>query len=151
MTSPPHDRDRVLTCDIYTPASIAQAIEDYRPHLRVRVLRQDATATLISFAAPTGEEAPEQVVREFLNYKLHIFVTTLRCEHSCHYCQVSRQSADRVKYDMSEETALRALDLMFRSPASHLTLEFQGGEPLLNFDLIRFIVPRAKERAAVLS
>jgi uncharacterized protein len=82
--------------------------------------------------------------------KLHIFVTTLRCEHSCHYCQVSRQSADRVAYDMSEETALRALDLMFRSPAQHLTLEFQGGEPLLNFDLIQFIVPRAKERAAAL-
>ncbi len=80
--------------------------------------------------------------------KLHIFVTTLRCEHSCLYCQVSRQSTDRRKYDMSEETAEKALDLMFRSPASHLTLEFQGGEPLLNFDLIRFIVPRAKMRAA---
>ncbi len=90
--------------------------------------------------------------RSFLDgfTKLHIFVTTLRCEHSCHYCQVSRQSADRLKYDMTEETALRALDLMFRSPAPHLTLEFQGGEPLLNFDLIRFIVPRAKQRAAAL-
>jgi uncharacterized protein len=26
---------------------------------------------------------------------LHIFVVTLRCEHSCPYCQVSRQSTDR--------------------------------------------------------
>ena len=26
-------------------------------------------------------------------------------------------------------------------PAPHMTLEFQGGEPLLNFELIRFIVP----------
>ncbi len=25
---------------------------------------------------------------------LHIFVVTLRCEHSCPYCQVSRQSTD---------------------------------------------------------
>jgi sulfatase maturation enzyme AslB (radical SAM superfamily) len=49
---------------------------------------------------------------------------------------------------MSEETALKSLDLVFQSPARHITLEFQGGEPLLNFDLIRFIVPRAKERAA---
>src|SRR5262245_58707586 len=24
--------------------------------------------------------------------KLHIFVVTLRCDHSCHYCQVSRQT-----------------------------------------------------------
>jgi His-Xaa-Ser system radical SAM maturase HxsB len=80
--------------------------------------------------------------------KLHIFVVTLRCEHSCLYCQVSRQSADRRKYDMTEEAAEKALNLMFRSPAPHLTLEFQGGEPLLNFELIQFIVPRAKELAA---
>jgi uncharacterized protein len=91
--------------------------------------------------------------RSFLDgfTKLHIFVITLRCEHSCLYCQVSRQSSDRTKYDMSEETASRSLDLMFQSPARQLTLEFQGGEPLLNFDLIRFIVPLARERAAQLS
>ncbi len=88
--------------------------------------------------------------RSFLDgfTKLHIFVTTLRCEHSCVYCQVSRQTPDRQRFDMSRETADRALDLMFRSPAPRLTLEFQGGEPLLNFELIRYIVPIAKEGAA---
>jgi His-Xaa-Ser system radical SAM maturase HxsB len=49
---------------------------------------------------------------------------------------------------MSPETADGALELMFRSPAAGYTLEFQGGEPLLNFDLIRYAVPKAKERAA---
>jgi His-Xaa-Ser system radical SAM maturase HxsB len=49
---------------------------------------------------------------------------------------------------MSRETADRALELMFKSPAPHLTLEFQGGEPLLNFELIQYIVPRAQELAA---
>ncbi len=88
--------------------------------------------------------------RSFLSgfTKLHMFVITLRCEHSCLYCQVSRQTADRLRYDMTTETAERAVDLMFQSPAPHLTLEFQGGEPLLNFDLLQFIVSRAKERAA---
>jgi His-Xaa-Ser system radical SAM maturase HxsB len=80
--------------------------------------------------------------------KLHIFVVTLRCEHSCRYCQVSRQTVDRLRYDMSPETAERSLELMFRSPSPHLTLEFQGGEPLLNFELVRFVVSRAKQRAA---
>jgi uncharacterized protein len=75
---------------------------------------------------------------------LHIFVATLRCEHSCPYCQVSRQSSDRVRFDMSEETALRALEMTFRSPAPHLKIEFQGGEPLLNFPLVRFIVNEAE-------
>jgi sulfatase maturation enzyme AslB (radical SAM superfamily) len=47
--------------------------------------------------------------------RLHIFVVTLRCEHSCHYCQVSRVSSDRPRYDMSAETVSRSLDLVFRS------------------------------------
>lgn len=75
---------------------------------------------------------------------LHMFVVTLRCEHTCRYCQVSRQSSAKSDYDMSEDTARRALDLAFRSPSPHLKLEFQGGEPLLNFSLIRWIVAEAK-------
>jgi uncharacterized protein len=49
---------------------------------------------------------------------------------------------------MSLGTADLALNLMFRSPALAYTPEFQGGEPLLNFDLVRYVVLRAKERAA---
>jgi len=78
---------------------------------------------------------------------LHIFVVSLRCEHSCHYCQVSRVSADRTRYDMSEETAQRALDLAFRSPARRLKIEIQGGEPLLHFERVRQIVEDAHRRA----
>src|SRR5439155_26256240 len=64
---------------------------------------------------------------------LHLFVVTLRCEHSCPYCQVSRQSTDSSRYDMSEETAQRALRIAFDSPSDRIKIEFQGGEPLLNF------------------
>jgi uncharacterized protein len=79
--------------------------------------------------------------------KLHIFVVTLRCDHSCPYCQVSRVSSDRAKFDMSHETALRSLDLVFRSPAHELKIEFQGGEALLNWELVEFIVCEAEARA----
>lgn len=75
---------------------------------------------------------------------LHIFVVSLRCEHACPYCQVSRQSADRDRYDMSSETARRALELAFRSPSPLLKIEFQGGEPLLNFALIQEMVLAAE-------
>lgn len=75
---------------------------------------------------------------------LHIFVVTLRCEHSCAYCQVSRQSENKSKFDMSEENAQAAIDLVLRAPAKNLKIEFQGGEPLLNFELIRFIVKKVK-------
>lgn len=77
---------------------------------------------------------------------LHIFVVSLRCEHSCPYCQVSRQSQDTERYDMSLETAQRGLDLAFRSPSSQIKIEFQGGEPLLNFGLVEEVVRQAKER-----
>lgn len=80
--------------------------------------------------------------------KLHIFVVSLRCEHSCHYCQVSRVSSSRVLYDMSSQTAARAVEMVFASPSNSLKIEFQGGEPLLNFGIIRQIVEDAEKRAA---
>lgn len=75
---------------------------------------------------------------------LHIFVVTLRCDHSCHYCQVSRQTENRTAFDMKAHHAERALDLVFASPSPTIKIEFQGGEPLLNFDLIRRIVECAE-------
>jgi len=78
---------------------------------------------------------------------LHIFVVTLRCEHSCPYCQVSRRSVDRERFDMSEDTAIRALRIAFAAPTPTIKIEFQGGEPLLNFPLIRQIVEAARRDA----
>jgi uncharacterized protein len=78
---------------------------------------------------------------------LHIFVVTLRCDHSCHYCQVSRQTTDRTAYDMSLLHAERALQIAFASPSSTIKLEFQGGEPLLAFERITQIVERAEHLA----
>jgi His-Xaa-Ser system radical SAM maturase HxsB len=75
---------------------------------------------------------------------LHIFVVTLRCDHSCQYCQVSRQTVDRDRFDMSEAHADMAVDLAFRSPSPNIKIEFQGGEPLLNFAIIRRVVERAR-------
>jgi uncharacterized protein len=79
---------------------------------------------------------------------LHIFVVSLRCEHSCPYCQVSRQDLDANKvFDMTEARANKALEIVFSSPSKHLKIEFQGGEPLLNFSLVRYIVQRGNEIA----
>ncbi|HEU4729830.1 MAG TPA: His-Xaa-Ser system radical SAM maturase HxsB [Kofleriaceae bacterium] len=80
---------------------------------------------------------------------LHIFVVTLRCDHSCHYCQVSRQTEDKTRFDMSREHADRALAMVFESPSPAIKIEFQGGEPLLHFELIKHIVVEAERRNAV--
>ena len=78
--------------------------------------------------------------------KLHIFVVSLRCDHSCPYCQVSRQSEDKTRYDMTPEMARRAVDLMLQVPAKWITCEFQGGEALLNFPLVQDIVEYTTDR-----
>src|SRR3954453_5746220 len=96
-----------------------------------------------------GEQAPLELLalKTRTRYRrlpqstgLHIFVVSLRCEHSCPYCQVSRQSSDKASFDMTPEIAQRGLDLAFRSPSQHIKIEFQGGEPLLNFGLIKEMV-----------
>lgn len=80
---------------------------------------------------------------------LHIFVISLRCEHTCHYCQVSRVSEDKSSFDMKHLHIDRGIDLMMQSPNPNVTMEFQGGEALLAFDLIVYAIRKAKEQAVV--
>jgi len=80
---------------------------------------------------------------------LHIFVISLRCEHTCHYCQVSRVTHDKSKFDLSVSHIDKGIAFMMMSPSSHITMEFQGGEALLAFDNIVYAIDRAKELAII--
>lgn len=77
---------------------------------------------------------------------LHIFVISLRCHHSCNYCQVSRQQTDVTAFDINADVARLAVDRLFDWGSPELTIEFQGGEPLLNFDQVQAITERILER-----
>lgn len=79
---------------------------------------------------------------------LHIVVLTLRCNHACTYCHASRQPERRGGFDMSLETAARVLDVILAGPARDLTIEFQGGEPTLNFPVLRYFVEEGRRRTA---
>lgn len=72
---------------------------------------------------------------------LHIFVVTLLCEHSCRYCQVSRAVGGN-EFSMSHGNLDAACDSIFQSPSRTLTVEFQGGDPLVRFDLVRCAIER---------
>lgn len=76
---------------------------------------------------------------------LHIIVVTLRCNQKCIYCQTSSTAENSKGYDMDEATAEKTVDFIFQSPSKYLTIEFQGGEPLLNFQIIKKITNYAKE------
>jgi len=75
---------------------------------------------------------------------LHMVVPTLRCNSSCKYCQVSRKELENTKYDMNKRTAKKTVDLIFGSPSPVIKIEFQGGEPPLNFEIIKYIIEYAE-------
>lgn len=81
----------------------------------------------------------------FQGASLHIVVPTLRCNLKCVYCHADSKRLHEKGYDMSEETAKKMVHFIFQSPSKAINIEFQGGEPLLNFDVIKFVVEYAKE------
>ncbi|MGD9641801.1 MAG: radical SAM protein [Elusimicrobiales bacterium] len=71
---------------------------------------------------------------------IHIVTLTNRCDLYCSYCSASSNSSSA---DMSKATADRLLDFVFAIKNERLVLEFQGGEPLLNFGVLKYIVEKA--------
>lgn len=86
--------------------------------------------------------------KRFLDYgpNLHIAVVTLRCNETCVYCHASRANMDAVHTDMTPEIAEKVVDLMLQSTSPAVTLEFQGGEPLVNFPVMKHIIEYALAR-----
>lgn len=76
---------------------------------------------------------------------LHIFVVTTACNAGCVYCQANNGVTCPSLF-MSKEIAEKAVDIALQSPSQYLSFEFQGGEPLLNFEIIKHIVGYAEER-----
>ncbi len=78
---------------------------------------------------------------------VHIVSLTARCNCACRYCSASSPGAGRGR-DMSAATARAVTDFIFASGAPRLLIEFQGGEPLLNFPALKALVERAGRLAA---
>lgn len=84
----------------------------------------------------------------FLNQgpSLHIVVVTLRCDHRCIYCQTGSKPLTAKGLDMDIPTARKVVDAIFASTSQIINLEFQGGEPLVNFEAVKFIIEYANKR-----
>jgi len=78
---------------------------------------------------------------------LHIIVVTLRCNHQCVYCHASAQNMDQGGVDMSLDTAVKALDVIFETTSPFVVIEFQGGEPLVNWPVVEFVVEEAQKKS----
>lgn len=74
---------------------------------------------------------------------LHIFAVTNACNLDCIYCQAHSKSS-KLDGMMSAETGKKAIELAMQSPNKNLTFEFQGGEPLLNFETVKEMILHSK-------
>lgn len=77
---------------------------------------------------------------------LFIIVPTLRCDHSCSYCQVSRVDKNKSGYDLDKKYVNNVITFIDKLGDDSIKIEFQGGEPLLSFNFIKQIVYEAERR-----
>jgi len=95
---------------------------------------------------PLSEQYRKKKASLFSGPGLHIIVVTLRCNQNCIYCQASAKDLTDKGLDMDIETAERTVNRIFETPNDHITIEFQGGEPLVNWEAVKFIVEYAREK-----
>ena len=83
----------------------------------------------------------------FQGPSLHIIVPTFRCNFKCIYCH-SRATPEKFNGpDMDEDTAKKTVDFIMTTPSEEIGIEFQGGEPLEDFDMMKFIIEYAETKA----
>lgn len=82
----------------------------------------------------------------FTGPSLHILVVTLRCNHKCLYCQSQAIGPLAKNTDMSFEIARKSINIAFKSSSNDIIIEFQGGEPLYNWDVIKKSIKYIREK-----
>ncbi len=117
--------------------------EDVFLNLKNRHIVTDTDLALPVYLLATKYRTKKSYLYDFT--ALHIFIITLRCSQKCRYCQASSEDEAQLGFDMSAEIAKKCVDLVFQSPSPAIKIEFQGGEPLLNFEAVKYVVKYAKK------
>lgn len=120
---------------------LAQTDPHY-PELASKQFLADGDLTTAIDMTATRYRTKKRFISEFT--ALHMLVITLRCNQDCRYCQVSAESDIAHQFDMSPEAAKRAVDFAFMSPSPAIKIEFQGGEPTLNWKALTAAVAHAE-------
>jgi uncharacterized protein len=132
--------------------SISAGLAVAVPNDGFRVLAGDSTESGISIGSEEGQRAIDPLLNDVdlvIFDNLSTLCTNGSESASDAWVPMQNWLLKSRRQGVSEETARRALDVAFESPATRIKIEFQGGEPLLNFPLISTIVSEAKTKAAV--
>lgn len=76
-----------------------------------------------------------------------VMIVDNRCNNACTYCQIEQNmNEEQGSQAMPIDVAKKALDLYERNSkgAKKRTINMTGGEPLLNFETVKYIVDRAQ-------
>lgn len=107
---------------------------DYNKLIELGFIYEDEEVFFINFV----EKLRVNKSALFSRTKLHIFALTNKCNLGCVYCQA--KSSHLKSGVMKKEDALKFVDIALSSSEKELDFEFQGGEPTLNFDVLKAIV-----------
>lgn len=87
----------------------------------------------------------KRLMNELAIRPIFMIVPTLRCDHTCKYCQVSRASVNASGYDLDPDLIPDIISTIKKLSTPPYKIEIQGGEPLLRFDLIQSIYEQCIE------
>lgn len=106
-----------------------------------QIATTDKVEDVVSMLA-TKFRTKKSILRDFTS--LHMVVPTLRCNSSCIYCQVARKNRDDHSADMTKQTAKNIVKTIFQSPSPCIKIEFQGGDPSTDFEMVKYIIEEAE-------
>jgi len=91
------------------------------------------------------QQSPKQ---ENNNISVVYFLLTSVCNFKCKYCFVESRIEKHDNAFMTKEIAEKGLQLLTKNlenPDDEVSVVFYGGEPFLNFEVMKYVVKRAKE------
>ncbi len=142
--------DVITLCEMHTDEEIITALRGRYPEDELRaccaeVAQLKAAGQLCSpdTFAPIAGELKARTAGVVKALCLHVAHT---CNLNCSYCFASQGRYHGERALMSFETGKKALDFLVAHSGSrrHLEVDFFGGEPLMNFDVVRQLVAYAR-------
>lgn len=109
---------------------------------------------LISEHIIMNEEGQDDVLLKSIKGKIGKFqiknmvlLVSNNCNFKCSYCQIEENMEKDRMVHMSRQVADKALELFRRNSSldEKKTISITGGEPLLNIDVVRFIIKKTRE------
>lgn len=77
---------------------------------------------------------------------LFIIGITEVCNMQCYYCHANSQPNQTAAGRLSDETIAKIVEFILSCMGDEATIEFQGGEPLLDFSTVRRFIEKIKSR-----